>query len=259
MSRRAGAHQTAIRLESVGVYFEREADQPRSLKELVIRSVRGRGPRQFVRALEEASVEIRQGEVFGVIGRNGAGKTTLLRVISRIQRPSQGRVRVWGRVTPLLGVGAGFNEELNAQENVFLFSSHLGRTRRRTQELLPAILDFADLGRFVEAPIRTYSSGMVARLGFAAAMIDDPEILLVDEVLAVGDESFKAKCMARFEAIRKAGATVVLVSHSLDQVRRICRRACWLKGGRVMAVGPAEEIVAEYRTSILKARTKAKR
>lgn len=237
----------AVRLDHVDVFFDFIRDQPRSLKELFIRRVRGDLAVRKVKALQDVSLEVAQGEAYGVIGRNGAGKSTLLRVISGILRPTGGRVQVWGRPTPLLGVGAGFNPELTGRENVYLYSSILGRPQAQTERLYQAIVEFAELTDFIDSPVRTYSSGMVARLGFSVAMAERPEILLVDEVLAVGDEPFRAKCSARFEEFRSQGTTVVIVTHSLQELESICSRALWLHNGHVASQGEPGEVVEAFR------------
>jgi len=243
------AGSPAILLDGVSVVFRRTLNPPTSMKEYVIRALRGGLSAATCRALDDVSLEIRQGEVFGVIGRNGAGKTTLLRVASRILRPTEGRVRVWGTAAPLLGVGAGFNYDLTGRENAFVYSSILGRRRSETARLMEAIVDFAELGDYFDSPLRTYSQGMVARLGFAVAMAVRPDLLLLDEVLGVGDEAFREKCAVRFDEFRRAGTTVVLVSHSLASVEQLCHRAVWLEGGKVRAMGEAKEVVAAYAPS----------
>ena len=237
----------AILVEEVTVQYRYQPNRPTSLKEYVIRVLKRDLQQEFVHALRGVSLAVQKGQVFGVLGRNGAGKSTLLKAIAGIIRPTKGRVRVWGRVTSLLGVGAGFNPELTGRENIFLYSALLGRSQRETLRLVDEIVAFAELERFVDLPLRTYSTGMVARLGFAVAMAQPPEIMLVDEVLAVGDELFRQKCMSRFEEFRRLGTTFVIVSHSLEEIQHLCDEAVWLHEGRVMALGPADRVVGEYR------------
>jgi ABC-type polysaccharide/polyol phosphate transport system ATPase subunit len=240
----------AIRLEEVSVVYRRALNPPTSMKEYFIRALRGGLSSATRRALDGVSLEIRRGEVFGIIGRNGAGKTTLLRVVSRIIRPTEGRARVWGRTSPLLGVGAGFNDELTGRENAYVYSSILGRLRSETKRLMAGIIDFSELGDYFDSPIRTYSHGMVARLGFAVAMAVRPEVLLVDEVLAVGDEAFREKCARRFDDFRRAGTTVVLVTHSLSTLEELCNRAAWLDQGKVRRMGGPKQVMEAYREDL---------
>ena len=238
-----------IKLEDVSIYYRFEPDRPASLKEFVIRTIKKDIKRQTVRALDGVSFEVQKEEVLGIIGRNGAGKSTLLKLISRIIRPTQGRVRVWGNVTSLLGVGAGFSHELTGTENIFLYSALLGRSQEQTIDLFEEIVDFAELEEFIDAPLRTYSTGMIARLGFAVAMVETPEILLVDEVLAVGDEQFQKKCQVRFQDIQSAGATIIIVSHSMTAITNLCDRALWLAEGKAVRFDYARDVVAGYQTS----------
>jgi len=177
---------------------------------------------------------------------NGAGKSTLLKVVARVLNPSSGRLWVDGAVSPLLELGAGFHSELTGRENIFLNAALLGHSRREIKSALPAILSFAEVDSFIDSPLRTYSSGMVARLGFAVATAWRPEILLLDETLAVGDETFRAKCYARMDQFVRDGTTVLLVSHDLAAVHARCNRAAWLEGGKVRLIGAAGEVVAAY-------------
>jgi ABC-type polysaccharide/polyol phosphate transport system ATPase subunit len=215
----------------------------------MIQRLRGRINFCELWALDSVSLAVREGEVFGVVGRNGAGKSTLLKVISRVLRPTRGRVRVWGHVAPLLELGAGFHAELTGRENVFLNGALLGHTRAEMVQKFEEIMAFADLEAFIDAPLRTYSSGMVARLGFAVATAWNPDLLILDEVLAVGDEAFQQKCHQRIRAFRQHGATVVLVSHNLGQIEALCQRAIWLDHGAVKAEGDPSAVVSQYRQS----------
>lgn len=192
-------------------------------------------------------LNIHKGETFGIVGNNGAGKSTLLKVISRVLIPTQGRVQINGKVTPMLQLGAGFHPELSGRENVFLNGTILGHPRREIEEHMEDIIEFSELGEFIDAPLRTYSSGMSARLGFATATTWDPDILLLDEVLSVGDEAFQKKCRVRMQNFRKGNTTSILVSHTMDTVLSLCERAAWLDHGKVRAVGKAGEVIAEYR------------
>jgi ABC-type polysaccharide/polyol phosphate transport system ATPase subunit len=237
----------ALRLDGVSVHYQRIRGRPRSLKEYVIRLSRGELSSNYFKALNNVTFQVNKGEVFGVVGRNGAGKSTLLRVLAGILRPTEGRVRIWGKPIPLLGVGAGFNPELTGRENIYLYSSVLGQTYTETDDLFDDIVTFAELADFIDTPIRMYSSGMVARLGFAVAMARSPEILLVDEVLGVGDEQFREKCAGRFREIQDSGTTIVIVTHHMQVINRMCTNAAWLHNGTLKIVGQPKEVVDEFR------------
>jgi ABC-type polysaccharide/polyol phosphate transport system ATPase subunit len=196
--------------------------------------------------LTDVSFEVFRGEVFGVVGRNGAGKSTMLKVMARVLHPTRGRVVMCGRVAPLLELGAGFHPELTGRENVYLNSSLLGYTRKQVDSLFSSILDFAEIGDFIEAPLRTYSTGMVARLGFSVATCMRPDILLVDEVLSVGDSRFQEKCLARMNSFQELGTSIVIVSHNMETVKNFCSRALWLNHGQAEVIGPVSEVIKGY-------------
>ena len=236
----------AIRLDGVSLRYRKPSERIRSLKEYAIRKVLRRYSLKEFEALHSVDLAVLPGETLGVIGRNGAGKSSLFRLIARVLEPTEGRVRVAGRIAPLLELGLGFHNELTGRENIVLQGSLLGAPRRRMQKRVDAIAAWAELEDFIDAPLRTYSSGMVARLAFSVATDVDPDILLVDETLAVGDERFQQKCRARMEAFRSAGKTVLLVSHELEAVRETCRRAIWLHRGRIALDGEATEVTAAY-------------
>jgi len=240
----------AIEVENLTVRYEKIVNRPTTLKELAVRMVKRKVASQDVIALSGVSFSIEHGEVYGIIGRNGAGKSTLLKVLSRIIPPSSGRVITRGRITPLLGVGAGFHQELSGRENLFLYSALLGRTRNETKNLFDQIVEFSDLQKYIDSPIRIYSTGMVARLGFSVAMATQPDILLVDEVLSVGDEEFKNKCRSRFAEFRKKGATILFVSHSLPTIQELCTKATWIHEGRVNKTGKTDEVISAYKDLI---------
>ena len=235
-----------VRLEAVSVRYTRPTERFGTFKEYAIRRVK-RGVRynQFW-ALRDVSVELGRGESLGVIGPNGAGKSTLLKVIAHVLRPTEGRVRVRGNVAPLLEFGAGFHPELTGRENIFLNGALLGFTRREMGSKYERIVAFSELAEVIDAPLRTYSSGMIARLGFAVASDVTPDVLLLDEVLAVGDESFRRKSAARMNEFKAQGATIVLVTHSMPNVTEMCQRALWLDRGTVRALGPAAEVTEAY-------------
>jgi len=237
---------TMITLESVSVRYRVPSEAIATFKEFAIRRLKGQlHTREFL-ALKDVTLEVRRGEAFGIVGRNGAGKSTLLKVVSRVLPPSSGRVVVHGHVAPLLELGAGFHPELTGRENVFLNGTLLGRSGREVGERFDEIAAFADIGDFIEAPMRTYSTGMIARLGFAVATAWTPEILILDEVLSVGDEAFQHKCLERMRSFRQQGTTVVMVSHSASVVNEMCSRAAWLEHGELRALGVVAEVTAAY-------------
>jgi len=235
-----------IRLDNVSVLYRVPRERIHSFKEYAIRWLRRQVAYNEFWALKDVSLEVRRGEVFGIIGPNGAGKSTLLKVVARVLRPTTGRVRVRGRVAPLLELGAGFDMELTGRENVFLNGAVLGYSRRDIAERFDRIVDFAGVREFIDAPLRTYSSGMVVRLGFAVATDVQPEVLIVDEVLGVGDAEFQRKSSARIEAFREANTTILMVSHSLEAVTQMCKRAAWIEHGVIRSIGPAPDVVADY-------------
>ncbi|MBI5305255.1 MAG: ABC transporter ATP-binding protein [Chloroflexi bacterium] len=237
---------TAIRLDDISVCYRVPHERIASLKEHTIRWLQRRTQTEQFLALREVTLDARRGEMIGIIGRNGAGKSTLLKVIARVLRPTTGRVRIAGAVAPLLEFGAGFHPELTGRENVFLNGALLGFSRAQMREKFDRIVDFAELWEFIDAPLRTFSSGMVARLGFAVATDVEPEILILDEVLSVGDAEFQRKSFERILSFRAAGATILFVSHNLDAVKSLCERAIWLEHGRVVSDGQAGAVVDQY-------------
>jgi lipopolysaccharide transport system ATP-binding protein len=201
-------------------------------------------------ALKDVSLEVNEGEVLGLIGRNGAGKTTLLKILSRITRPTSGWAEIHGRVGSLLEVGTGFHPELTGRENTFLSGAILGMSRREITQKFDEIVAFAELEKFIDTPVKHYSSGMYVRLAFAVAAHLEPEILLVDEVLAVGDINFQKKCLGKMGDVARAGRTVVLVSHQLNQIRRLSHRVVWIDAGAIRRDGPTQEVVAAYESAM---------
>ena len=235
-----------IRLDNVSVHYRIAQERIGTFKEYVIRWLKGQIHHQNFRALDNISLDVKRGEVFGLIGKNGAGKSTLLKLVARVLRPTTGRVWVKGRVAPLLEVGAGFHPELTGRENIYLNGAMLGFTRREMDAKFERIVAFAELGDFIDAPLRTYSSGMWARLGFAVATDTQPEVLIVDEVLSVGDEAFQRKSFERIQSFREQGATILLVSHNMDAIESMCQRAVWLDHGKVAALDSAQSVVSQY-------------
>src|SRR6202035_4482841 len=205
---------------------------------------------EYFWALRDVCMEVREGEVLGLIGRNGAGKTTLLKILSRITRPTSGWAEIRGRVRSLLEVGTGFHGELSGRENTYLSGSILGMGKREIDRKFDEIVAFAEIDKFIDTPVKHYSSGMYVRLAFAVAAHLEPEILLVDEVLAVGDINFQKKCLGKMGEVAKGGRTVVLVSHQLNQIRRLCERVVWFDGGSVRQAGQTHEVVSAYEAAM---------
>ncbi|MCX7938521.1 MAG: ABC transporter ATP-binding protein, partial [Thermoflexales bacterium] len=237
----------AIEFDHVSKVFRLDRDRPRSFQEWFIGLARRRKREvQEFWALRDVSFTIGRGEHVGLIGANGAGKSTTLKLISRILQPTSGRVRVNGRVTALLELGAGFHPDLTGRENIMLSGAVMGLTSREIRKKIDQIVEFAEIGDFIDVPVRDYSSGMYLRLAFSAAAHLDPEILLLDEVFAVGDQAFQQRSQERIQELRKRGITILFVSHSMEAVLQTCKRAIWLEKGRVRAVGDASAVSAAY-------------
>jgi ABC-type polysaccharide/polyol phosphate transport system ATPase subunit len=234
-----------------------EHERYHALRDVLTRALRS--PMSFLRrshpetfwALKEVSLDVREGEVLGLIGRNGAGKTTLLKILSRITRPTSGWAEIRGRVGSLLEVGTGFHPELTGRDNTFLSGAVLGMNKREITRKFDEIVAFAELEKFIDTPVKHYSSGMYVRLAFAVAAHLDPEILLVDEVLAVGDINFQRKCLGKMGDVASAGRTVVLVTHQLNQIRRLCHRAMWIDAGSIRQSGATHEVVSAYENAMV--------
>ncbi len=240
----------AIRIDQVHKRFRLYHEAAPSLKERVLKL--GRLTHEDFWALRDVSLHIEPGESLGLLGHNGSGKSTLLKCVAGILRPTSGRIQVNGRLAALLELGAGFHPDLTGRENVYLNGSILGFKRAEIDRIFDDIVDFAEIGRFIDNQVKHYSSGMYARLGFAVAVNVDPEILLVDEVLAVGDEAFQRKCLGRIEQFQREGRTILLVTHAADLVRRIADRAAVLDRGELVAVGPPADAVASFRDTLLR-------
>jgi ABC-type polysaccharide/polyol phosphate transport system ATPase subunit len=237
-----------IRCENVNKRFVFTPDTPQTVLESVIAGLTRRGKRrpQELWAVRDASFEVRAGESVGIIGRNGSGKSTMLKLITRILRPTSGTVRVNGRVSALLELGAGFHADLTGRENIYLNGSLLGLSKEQIAARYQAIVDFSELEEFIDMPVKHYSSGMYMRLGFSVAVHVDPDILIVDEILAVGDQSFQTKCLERIQEMKQNGVTILMVSHNLDSVRALCSHLIWMEHGRVKAAGPSQPVAADY-------------
>lgn len=221
----------------------------RSLREFVPALFRGRAFSDPFYALRDVTFRISRGETVGIVGRNGSGKSTALKLMAGVMAPTAGEVRVRGRVSPLIELGAGFHPDLTGRENVHLNGSILGMSSREIDEQFDSIVDFAELREFIDTPVKRYSSGMYVRLGFSVAIHSNPQILLVDEVLSVGDAFFQEKSLAKMHEFKARGVTIVVVSHSVELVSQFCDRAIWLDHGRIMADGPAAEVAHRYKES----------
>jgi homopolymeric O-antigen transport system ATP-binding protein len=250
-------NNTVIHADSLSKRYRRGAIRQSSLlRDHLGRALRSplslfRRPRaEIFWALKDVSLDVREGEVLGLIGRNGAGKTTLLKILSRITRPTAGWAEIHGRVGSLLEVGTGFHPELTGRENTFLSGAILGMSRREIAQKFDEIVAFAELEKFIDTPVKHYSSGMFVRLAFAVAAHLEPEILLVDEVLAVGDINFQKKCLGKMGDVARAGRTVLLVSHQLNQIRRLCHRVIWIDAASVRQDGPTHEVVSAYESAM---------
>lgn len=238
----------SIELQGIKKSFRLCHGGPGSLKSLAL-SFRKSKPEEFW-ALKGIDLSVARGETLAVIGRNGSGKSTMLGIVGNIYRPTAGRLSVNGRVSALLELGAGFHPELTGIENIFLNGAILGIRTRDMRSKVDEIVAFSELEKFIDTPLKSYSKGMVMRLGFAVAVQVDPDILLVDEVLAVGDEAFQAKCYHKIEDFQRSGKTIVFVSHDLEAVRRVASRAVWLDSGIIRAEGPTDEVVAAYTANV---------
>jgi len=236
-----------IILEDISVRYRLPKERIRSFKEFIIKSIKGRIEYEEFWALKHINFQVVPGEMLGIIGRNGAGKSTLLKLIARVMKPVSGRVRVTGKVAPMIELGGGFDHELTGRENVYLFGSILGISRRAMDEKFEAIAAFAELDDFMEAPLRTYSSGMITRLGFAVVSAVDPDIMILDEILAVGDTAFQQKCHAHIAHFRQTGGTILYVSHDLESIVQYCERALWLEKGELRSLGAAGAVVQQYK------------
>ena len=253
----------SISIEGLSKRYELGAlQQETQLRDQLVRLLqspfRKRAPKEILWALRDVSFKVEAGEVVGIIGRNGAGKSTLLKILAKVTYPTAGRVRTRGRIAALLEVGAGFHEELTGRENIYLNGSILGMKKKEVDVKLEAIVDFSGLQRFIDTPIKRYSTGMRSRLGFAVAAHLDPDVLVVDEVLAVGDAAFQKKCMTAMHDLHGGGRTVLFVSHNMAAVESLCSRGIWLAQGRVQLDGPAHEVIEAYMNSFSSAQSASK-
>ena len=235
-----------IQMKDVSVRYLISYDRIYSMKEYIISSLKRKIKYEEFWALKNINFEIKKGEVVGIIGHNGAGKSTLLKVISGILKPTTGHIKIEGNIVPMLELGSGFDMDLTGRENIFLNGAILGYSKEFLEDKYNEIVEFSELGKFIDIPIRNYSSGMMMRLAFSIATVVNPEILIVDEILAVGDEDFQTKSRARMMELMSGGTTVLFVSHSLQQIREMCNRVIWLEHGEIQAIGETEQICNLY-------------
>lgn len=236
----------AVEISNVSMRFNMAKEKVDSIKEYLIKFFKRQLLFEEFMALNDINIDIKKGEVFGLIGLNGCGKSTLLKIISGIYKPSTGSVRVNGTIAPLIELGAGFDMDLTARENIYLNGSVLGYSKEYIEEKFDEIVDFTELHQFIDVPMKNYSSGMVARVGFAIATVTTPDILIVDEILAVGDFLFQEKCEKRINDLMSGGTTVIIVSHSIEQIMRLCDRVAWIEKGRIKMMGEAKEVCELY-------------
>lgn len=236
-----------IEVKDVSIKFNLCREKVDSIKEYLIKLIKGKIQYDEFMALKNVSFNVEKGDSVGLIGFNGSGKSTMLKVIAGVLKPSSGSVAVHGSVAPLIELGAGFDFDLTARENIYLNGAILGYSRKTMDMHYDDIVEFSELHEFMDVPLKNYSSGMVARLAFAIATIGFPDILIVDEVLAVGDFKFQQKCENRIQNMRDKGTTILFVSHSIEQVEALCNKAVWINKGEVKMIGSAQEVCAEYR------------
>lgn len=239
-------NHTKIKVEQLSIQFKLCNDNVRSFKEFMTATLQGKLKYERFWALKDVSFQVEKGEVLGIIGHNGAGKSTLLKAISGIIKPTEGSVETRGNIVPMLELGSGFDFDLTGRENIYLNGAILGYGKEFLQSKFEKILEFSELGKFIEIPLRNYSSGMLARLAFSIATIVNPEILIVDEILSVGDGDFQTKSRHRMKQLMGGGTTVLFVSHSLEQIQEMCTRVLWIEHGSVLDIGSTQEIVKKY-------------
>lgn len=235
-----------IKIDNVKIKFNLGKENVAGLKEYIIKFLKRELFFQEFWALKGVSLEVKKGEILGILGFNGAGKSTLLKVIAGVLKPTQGKAISKGKIAPLIELGAGFDMELTARENIYLNGAILGHKKKFLDEKFQEIVDFAELDEFLDVPLKNYSSGMVARIAFSIATIVDPDILIVDEILSVGDYKFQEKCRIKIESMMKKGVTVIMVSHSIEQIKSMCTRAILLEKGVIKKIGNVDEVALEY-------------
>ena len=236
----------AILIDHVSMRFNMNRERVDSFKEYIIKAMKRQLFYEEFWALKDVSISVEKGEVFGLVGLNGAGKSTLLKLVAGVLKPTEGTVQVEGTVAPLIELGAGFDPDFTARENVYMNGAVMGYNAAFMRARYDEIMDFAELWDFADVPVKNFSSGMYARLGFAIATLVKPDVLIVDEILGVGDYQFQKKCRARIQELMDGGTTVLMVSHSIDTIRSFCSRAAWLEHGTLRMIGPAEEVCSAY-------------
>ena len=239
----------AVELRNIEMHFNMSKERLESLKEYFLKFVRRQLMFEDFVALDNISFDIKKGDVFGIVGLNGCGKSTTLKVISGILEPTKGTVETQGVIAPLIELGAGFDMELTARENIYLNGSVLGFSKKFMDEKFDDIVEFSEMRDFLDVPMKNYSSGMVARIGFAIATVTTPDILIVDEILAVGDFQFQQKCEDRINSMLNDDTTVIIVSHSIEQIERLCKHCVWLEKGKIKMIGDAQEVCNAYKNS----------
>lgn len=242
--------ESMVTVDHVSMDFRLDRNRTTNLKEFVLNALQGQMRVERFRALDDVTFAIPQGSVVGLIGHNGAGKSTLLKIISGIYRPTQGHAAVHGQLVPMLELGSGFDAELTGRENILLNGAILGYSKPFLLEKQQEIIDYSELGDFIHQPLKTYSSGMLARLAFSIATVVQPDVLIVDEILSVGDERFQRKSRARMLEMMTGGATVLFVSHQLRQIRELCSQVIWLEHGRIRAMGDTQAICDAYEREV---------
>ena len=238
-----------VSLDNVSMHFNMSGEKLDSLKEYFIKLLKRQLFFKKYVALENISFKICKGDVFGIVGLNGSGKSTTLKIISGILKPTKGKVSVQGTIAPLIELGAGFDLELTARENIYLNGAVLGHSKKIMREKFDDIVEFSEMQNFLDVPMKNYSSGMVARIAFSVATMVRPEILIVDEILAVGDFQFQEKCNKRIEEMMEGGTTIILVSHSIEQIEALCNKVMWLEKGKIRMIGGVDEVCSAYKNS----------
>ena len=241
--------ENAVELRNVEMHFNMSKEKLESLKEYFLKLIKRQLHFEDFVAVNDVSFDIKKGDVFGIVGLNGCGKSTTLKMISGILEPTKGTVRTYGTIAPLIELGAGFDMDLTARENIYLNGSVLGYSKKFIDEKFQDIVDFSEMHEFLDVPMKNYSSGMVARIAFAIATVTTPDILIVDEILAVGDFLFQQKCEERINAMINDDTTVIIVSHSIEQIERLCKHCVWLEKGKIKMIGDALEVCDAYKNS----------
>lgn len=243
------SNENAVELRDIEMHFNMSSEKLQSFKEYFLKFMKRELHFEDFVALDKISFDIKKGDVFGIVGLNGCGKSTTLKIISGILKPTSGTVETQGVIAPLIELGAGFDMELTARENIYLNGSVLGYSKKFMDEKFDDIVEFSEMREFLDVPMKNYSSGMVARIGFAIATVTTPDILIVDEILAVGDFLFQQKCEERINAMMRDDTTVIIVSHSIEQIERLCHHCVWLEKGKIKMIGETQEVCNAYKTS----------